>query len=49
MRIVWSFQARNDLREIRKFIGRDAPITAASFVRRKRLVGLMATSDPFDD
>ncbi|MCI0331901.1 MAG: type II toxin-antitoxin system RelE/ParE family toxin [Planctomycetes bacterium] len=34
MRIVWSFQARDDLREIRKFIGRDAPTTANSYVRR---------------
>ena len=36
MRIIWSIQSREDLREIRKFIARDAPNTAASFVRRLR-------------
>ena len=37
MRIVWSIQSRDDLREIRKFIARDAPNTAASFVRRLKM------------
>jgi len=36
MRIVWSMQARDDLREIRKFIARDSPITAANFISRLR-------------
>lgn len=36
MRIVWSCQSRDDLREIRKFISRDSPITAASFIRKLR-------------
>ena len=34
--IVWTRQAREDLREIRAFIARDAPATAAAFVRRLR-------------
>jgi toxin ParE1/3/4 len=29
-------QSRDDLREIRKFIARDSPITATNFVRRLR-------------
>jgi plasmid stabilization system protein ParE len=35
-KIYWTRQAREDLREIRAFIARDAPITAAAFVRRLR-------------
>jgi plasmid stabilization system protein ParE len=35
-RIVWTRQAREDLRGIRDYIARDAPITAMSFVRRLR-------------
>jgi toxin ParE1/3/4 len=34
--IVWTRQAREDLREIRAFIARDAPATASIFVRRLR-------------
>lgn len=36
MRIVWSCQSRDDLREIRKFIARDSPIAAANFIRKLR-------------
>jgi len=36
VKIVWTRQAQEDLRAIRNFIARDAPITAASFVRRLR-------------
>ena len=32
--IFWTLQAQDDLRGIREFIARDAPITAAAFVRR---------------
>lgn len=35
-RIYWTRQAREDLREIRAFIARDAPATASAFVRRLR-------------
>jgi len=35
-RIVWTRQAREDLRGIRAFIARDAPATASAFVRRLR-------------
>jgi toxin ParE1/3/4 len=34
--IYWTRQACDDLREIRAFIARDAPITAKAFVRRLR-------------
>jgi toxin ParE1/3/4 len=34
IKIIWTPQAQEDLREIRDFIARDAPITAASYVRR---------------
>jgi plasmid stabilization system protein ParE len=37
MRIVWSFQSRGDLREIRKFIARDSPVTAANFIRKLKV------------
>ena len=33
-RIVWTSQARNDLKSIKAFIGRDAPLTATAYVRR---------------
>ncbi len=36
VRAYWTRQAREDLREIRTFIARDAPLTAAAFVRRIR-------------
>lgn len=36
MRIAWTRQTRDDLREIRAFIARDAPATASAFVRRLR-------------
>ena len=36
IKIVWTRQAREDLREIRAFIAREAPVTAAIFVRRLR-------------
>ena len=36
MRILWTRQARNDLREIRAFIARDAPRTAVAFVAKVR-------------
>lgn len=36
MKIVWSWQSRDDLREIRKFIARDSPRAAASFIRKLR-------------
>ena len=39
MRIVWTLQAKEDLREIKAFIARDAPFTAVAFVQRlKRAV-----------
>ena len=34
--IYWTYQAQEDLREIREFIARDAPRTAESFVRQLR-------------
>lgn len=36
MKIVWSSQSQIDLREIRKFIARDAPETAGAYIRRLR-------------
>jgi toxin ParE1/3/4 len=36
MTIVWSVQSQDDLREIRKFIARDAPDTASAYIRRLR-------------
>jgi addiction module RelE/StbE family toxin len=33
-RIIWTPQSQEDLREIQAFIARDAPISAAAFVRR---------------
>src|SRR5436190_22967469 len=35
-KVVWTRQAQEDLRAIRSFIARDAPITAAIFVQRLR-------------
>ena len=35
-RIFWTRQAREDLREVRAFIARDAPAAASAFVRRLR-------------
>jgi len=35
-RIFWTRQAREDLRQIRAFIARDAPLTATAFVQRLR-------------
>jgi plasmid stabilization system protein ParE len=32
----WTRQAREDLREVRTFIARNAPLTAAAYVRRIR-------------
>lgn len=34
--IAWTEQARTDLREIRKFIARDAPLTAKAYIARLR-------------
>ena len=34
--VYWTRQSRDDLREIRRFIARDAPATATAFVRRMR-------------
>ncbi len=34
--VYWTRQARNDLKDIRAFIARNAPITASAFVRRLR-------------
>ena len=36
MTIVWSTQSQDDLREIRRFIARDAPDTATAYIRRLR-------------
>ena len=36
MTIVWSVQSQDDLREIRRFIARDAPDTATAYIRRLR-------------
>ena len=36
VKVYWTRQAVRDLREIRSFIARDAPLTAAAFVRRIR-------------
>lgn len=33
-KIIWTPQSQTDLRDIRDFIARDAPITAVAFVRR---------------
>ncbi len=46
MRIVWSAQAQEDLREIRKFIARDAPETAIAYVRRLRVSVARLSSFP---
>ena len=35
-RVAWTEQARIDLREIRKFIARDAPLTAKAYTARLR-------------
>jgi len=35
-RIYWTRQAREDTRQIRSFIARDAPATATAFIRRLR-------------
>lgn len=35
-KIYWTRQSREDLRAIREFIARDAPKTAAAYVRRLR-------------
>jgi toxin ParE1/3/4 len=35
-KVFWTAQAREDLRQIRAFIARDAPFTAAAFVQRLR-------------
>jgi toxin ParE1/3/4 len=36
-KVYWTRQAREDLREIREFIARVAPVTASAFVRRLRV------------
>ena len=36
-KVYWTRQARDDLRAIRDHIARDAPATAAAFVRRLRM------------
>jgi toxin ParE1/3/4 len=36
MTVVWSTQSQDDLREIRRFIARDAPDTATAYIRRLR-------------
>ena len=36
VKVHWTRQAREDLRQIRAFIARDTPLTAAAFVRRLR-------------
>jgi len=36
VKVYWTRQSCEDLREIRTFIARDAPLTAAAFVRRIR-------------
>jgi plasmid stabilization system protein ParE len=36
IKIVWTRQSREDLREIRAFIAKDAPATASAFIRRLR-------------
>ena len=36
LKIIWMPQAQQDLRDIREFISRDAPVTADIFVRRIR-------------
>ena len=36
-KVFWTRQARDDLRAIRDHIARDAPATAAAFVRRLRM------------
>lgn len=35
-KIFWTRQSREDLRDVRAFIARDAPATASAFVRRLR-------------
>jgi plasmid stabilization system protein ParE len=36
VKVYWTRQSREDLHEIRAFIARNAPLTAAAFVRRIR-------------
>ena len=36
VKVYWTRQAREDLREIRAFIARNAPVTAVAFIRRIR-------------
>lgn len=36
MKVVWSTQSQDDLRNIRDFIARDSPDTAAAYIRRLR-------------
>jgi addiction module RelE/StbE family toxin len=36
-KIIWTPQSQEDLREISKYISRDAPVTAKLFVRRLKL------------
>jgi toxin ParE1/3/4 len=47
-RVIWTPQAKCDLREIKRYISRDAPSTARAFIRRiqepVRKVGTMPTA-----
>jgi plasmid stabilization system protein ParE len=37
LKIIWTPQSQDDLRKIRDFIARDAPITAEAFIRRLKM------------
>jgi toxin ParE1/3/4 len=47
-RVVWTPQAKRDLRDIKRYISRDAPSTARAFIRRiqerVRRVGCMPSA-----
>jgi len=38
-KILWTLQAKEDLREIKVFIDRDAPFTAVAFVASSEISG----------
>jgi toxin ParE1/3/4 len=46
--VIWTPQAKRDLRDIKRYISRDAPSTAKAFIRRiqerVRNIGIMPTA-----
>jgi plasmid stabilization system protein ParE len=47
MKIISSAQSQRDLRDIRKFIARDAPETASAYIRRLKLAVRRLRSFPY--